>query len=301
MTHVPDRILASLEAAKTYDDLVRCLVGALTVNNMGYREVVKSDDYLAITDSLSEGSDLPAIAFETMLDKARIEEPTPWIEAYQRISVLRHASAQQVYIGGENAQVSVNNYTIPSDAAIRELWTSGLFVSHEETPAPEDPRDRHYFRYLGQSLMQSMVTFILFTLVATVGMTIVLIGAALAVIHGNANASTTAPILTTIAGVVVSTCAGAIAVQAHKARKNAADEAAHVRQDIKDDKAFDRATTAIGKVNDPALRNRLFAVSAVKELGVSPDPIDLDRLLSMEPKAAKPVEGSEKKELESGD
>ncbi|MGF6886312.1 hypothetical protein ABIA39_000279 [Nocardia sp. GAS34] len=217
------------------------------------------------------------------------DQPTepvwPYSVPQQPYAAYPPQQPQQVFVDGENAHVNITyppspDYGYPYEA--------------------EDLRARYYFRFLGQSLTQATVTFILSMLVATAGMAVVLVGAALAVVHANAHASTVVPLLTGVAGIAVTTCGGAMAVQANKARKHAAEQAATVRQDMKSDQSFDRATTLIGKVDNPVLRDRLLAITAVNELGLSPNPIDLSKHLPAEPKPVEPVENSQRGQLDPG-
>ncbi len=290
---VPDTTLAALQTAKTNDDLVECLLFVLARNSDSpdHRRAVDPDTERMVRRLNRYGS-MSLSDLETALAGIRVADHSAWFQAYERVSAAEQSNSQRVYVGGDNAQINVT--TVTSSPA-------GVQIGAGFQAEAENPRARYYFRFLGQALTQSTVTFILSMLVATAGVTIVLFGAALAVTHASAKTSALPPILTSITGLAITTCGGAMAVHANRARRHAAQQAENIRQDMKSDQAFDRATTLIGQVDDPTLRNRLFALAAVNELGLSPHPIDLSEHLTIDAKPPNPIEGNTNRQLNPGD
>ncbi|MGQ4616804.1 TRADD-N-associated membrane domain-containing protein [Nocardia sp. R7R-8] len=301
---VPDSVLAALREVNTFGELWACYRAVLAYNHLKPSDVIKRSgvdenlvrnvfhDHLVKTDHY-----IPIRTFTVLLDAIGITDTEPWTGAYAAIestgpgtSPGRQFSPQQVFIAGENAHVNVSYSQQPAGPGI------GI---PDDAAARGELQARYYFRFLGQSLTQATVTFVLSMLVATAGMAIVLVGASLAVIHANEHASTVIPVLTSVAGLAVTTCGGAMAVQANKARAHATEQAENVRRDMNSDQAFDRATTLISKVNDPILRDRLFAITSVNELGLSPNPIDLAQHLAPGTQSL-PTESPSSEQLESG-
>ncbi|WP_280392801.1 TRADD-N-associated membrane domain-containing protein [Nocardia wallacei] len=296
-TAVPDSVLRALERVTTFADLWVCYLSVLVYNHLKPSDVIrrsgKKEDLVrhAYAETVANvGRYISVRSFRVLLDATGITDVAPWTRAYAGIESTSpgfNFSPQQVLVAGENAQVNVS-YGQQSESA--------------DTASPHrDLQARYYFRFLGQSLTQATVTFILSMLVAAAGMAIVLVGASLAISHASAHASTVIPVLTSVAGLAVTTCGGAMAVQANKARAHATEQAENVRRDMNSDQAFDRATTLIGKVNDPILRDRLFAITAVNELGLSPNPIDLAEHLPLGTQSALPAEDRGSGQLESRD
>lgn len=287
---VPPSVLRTLRAISTFDELWACYRTVLDYNGLKLSQIVNRCDADAIPVPVRQAlmkaqieKDNPYIstrAFTALLKATNISEVMPWTRAYAGIestSPALNISRQQVLVAGQNAQVNVS-YGQPAATADPAAVPRGEMQAH------------YYFRFLGQSLTQATVTFVLSMLVAAAGMAIVLIGAALAVIRANANASTVIPVLTSVAGLAVTTCGGLMAVQANKARAHASELAENVRRDMNSDQAFDRATTLISKVDDPTLRDRLFAITAVNEMGLSPKPLDLAQHLALRTLPGPPTE-----------
>ncbi|MCU1643106.1 MAG: hypothetical protein JWN03_3381 [Nocardia sp.] len=134
---------------------------------------------------------------------------------------------------------------------------------------------RYSFRFLNHSLWQSTITFALSMIITTAGALILLVGAGLALKHAGESRANYTGLITSLSGVVITVCGGAFTVQANKARRHATEQTEQVRRELKSDLAFDRASKQIEKIQDPALRDRLFAISALKELDLSPTPVDL--------------------------
>lgn len=151
------------------------------------------------------------------------------------------------------------------------------------------------FRFLNHSLLQSTITFALSMVITTAGALILLVGAALALKHAGEPGVNYTGIITSLSGVIITACGGAFTVQANKARAHATEQAKQVQLDLKEDLAYDRqqkkqeheqarqdqahdrATAKITNIKDDELRDRLLAISALNDLGLSPNPVDLSK------------------------
>ncbi|MEU1209432.1 hypothetical protein [Nocardia sp. NPDC005825] len=164
---------------------------------------------------------------------------------------------------GENSNVTVNQFNSYGPARFRRR--------------PMSTRQIFFFGFLRASLFQSNFTFLLSMLFTAAGAIVVLFGAVLALRHvGEADYR---GLITSGAGAVVTTCGGAFAVQAHKARKAVTEQADRVREEINKDNDFRWATAQIDKIDDPQLRDYLRAIAAQKKLGMAPSPVKQDEQL----------------------
>jgi hypothetical protein len=292
-----------LPQVSTFGELWACYMAVLAHNGLKPSDVIErsgTDSDLvrqALARAIAHADHfIPSQAFASLLIAAGIADVSPWGRAYAMLEPTYPTaySPGQAAVVGDNVS-QVNLFYSPQQAPAAPV------IAAAPPPSAGDLRARYYFRFLGQSLTQATVTFLLSMLVAASGMAIVLVGAGLAVVRANGHASTLVPVLTSVAGLAVTTCAGAIAVQANKARTHATEQAENVRRDMNSDQAFDRATTLIAKVDDPVLRDRLFAITAVNELGLSPNPIDLTQHLAPGTQSALPAENPGDGQLESGD
>ncbi|GAB2534533.1 hypothetical protein GCM10027167_44350 [Nocardia heshunensis] len=116
-------------------------------------------------------------------------------------------------------------------------------------------------------------------IITTAGSVILLIGAWLAVAHAGDPQSNYPGIITALSGIAITASGGAFTVQANRARQHATEQTDRVRDELKADLAYERASKQIAKIQDSDLRDRLLAISALKELDLSPTPVDLDRHL----------------------
>ncbi|MFE3052339.1 hypothetical protein [Nocardia sp. NPDC059239] len=155
------------------------------------------------------------------------------------------------------------------------------------------------FRFLNHSLWQSTITFALSMIITTAGAVILLLGASMALRHVGEQRVNYTGVVTGLSGVIITTCGGAFSVQANKARQHAKEQVKQVHEDLKEDLAYDRqqreqareqekkdqandrAAVKIDKIKDDDLRDRLLAISALNELGLTPNPVDLTKHLPM--------------------
>ncbi|MGV9724006.1 TRADD-N-associated membrane domain-containing protein [Nocardia beijingensis] len=190
-----------------------------------------------------------------------------WKDAWSRAIAADRARrrSQQVIVTGDNASVKV-------------VGEASASVS---TPPVELPAQRQefYFRFLGNALLQANITFLLAMLFTAAGACVTVGGAVMLLAHVGSGAAVSTPLFTTLSGLAVAGGGGAFAVHAYRARSHVTMRADQVREDIKCDVAFERATTLIDRVQDRDLKDHLLSLTAVKELGLSPAPIDLGKHL----------------------
>lgn len=202
------------------------------------------------------------------LEMRDFEDINRWLGAYDRAVraqrtdgrwIAQAPGSQSVVVEGDNAQVTVH----ASDTA--------------EPVSTRSPLQEYRFNFLRQALSQANVTFVLSMVFTTAGAVILLVGAVLALVHANSPTSNYLPLITSLAGVLITASGGAFALHAYRARRHAAEQATQVHQDLKCESAFERTSSLIDRVDDTDLRDRLLAIAAVKELGLSPNPIDLTK------------------------
>lgn len=187
-----------------------------------------------------------------------------WHRAWHDADPRRRRRSQQVIVTGDNANVKVVGET--SEKPDREVK---LPVQRQE----------FYFRFLGNAMMQANIAFLLAMLFTAAGAIVTIWGAVMLLAHVGDPTADYTPVFATLSGLVVAGGGGAFAVHAYKSRTHLATRADQVREDIQCDVAFERATILIDRVADSALKDHLLSLTAVKELGLSPTPIDLSKHL----------------------
>lgn len=203
-----------------------------------------------------------------------------WHQAWHYTDDRRRRS-QQVIVTGDNANVSVVGETNGSSEA-----STGL----------AEQRQNFYFRFLGHAMLHANIAFLLAMLFTAVGALITIWGAVMLLLHAGDTTVDYTPVIATLSGLVVAGGGGAFALHAHKTRVHLTVRADQVREDIQCDVAFERATGLIDRVADADLKDRLLSLTAVKELGLSPTPIDLNKHLPV-----KGIDSQRAAELESRD
>ncbi|MEV0360292.1 hypothetical protein AB0H71_29980 [Nocardia sp. NPDC050697] len=188
------------------------------------------------------------------------DDQQPWKDAYIRAERQRPI----VNVGGRNNIITVQS-------------GGNQTINQDTNPTTSQQRQAFFFKFLNSSLRLTTTTFVLALLFTSAAAIVTLWGAVLMV----ANIGGTfdyAPLLTTLSGLVVAAGGGALTVHAYKARNHITAEAKEVRQDIRDDTAFERATKLIALVQDPQLKDHLLSLTAAKELGLAPSPIEMSDL-----------------------
>ncbi|MBF6144209.1 TRADD-N-associated membrane domain-containing protein [Nocardia nova] len=210
-----------------------------------------------------------------------------WHRAYHDVErgIRRRRQSQQVVVTGNNAKVKV-------------VGEASASVSNPPLAKLPEQRQEFYFRFLGNALLQANIAFVLAMLFTAAGACVTVWGVVMLVMRAGASSATNyIPLIMTLSGFAVACGGGAFAVHASKARAHVATRADRVHEDIQGDVAFERATALIDRVSDPELKDRLLSLTAVKELGLSPAPIDLTKHLP-----TKRIEGAqETKVIEAGE
>ncbi|MFF8813173.1 TRADD-N-associated membrane domain-containing protein [Streptomyces pactum] len=162
---------------------------------------------------------------------------------------------------------------------------------------PADPRQDFFVGFLGQALGQARTTFRLSALFMSAGAVLVLVGGALALASAGDPQADYLPVATALGGVMITGGGGAFALRADRARRHLAEQAERVHESMRADLTLGQTLGLIDRVDDQALRDRLKSVTAMRVLGLGPDPDTVTgRLLpqAVEPGAAegeRPVGG----------
>ncbi|MEV0245845.1 hypothetical protein AB0H76_04555 [Nocardia sp. NPDC050712] len=206
--------------------------------------------------------------FEGVLEG--LEMPTELVLSWQNAYVILEQRfiqpTQQVIVTGNNANVEVNSSQTAPGADSRHLEL-GI------------QRQKFYFRFLQQALSQAETTF-RFSVIFTIASALVLLaGAILTLIHADDESIQYPAIVTGLSGLLITTCGGAFAVRASRARDHLTRQADVIYEDIQSDHAMERANALINDVNDIELRDRLKSITAIQAMGLSPQPINLEKHL----------------------
>ncbi|MFH8368490.1 hypothetical protein [Streptomyces sp. NPDC018031] len=145
-------------------------------------------------------------------------------------------------------------------------------VSEREPEDPADRRQTFFFDFLGQALGQARTSFRLSALFMSAGAVLVLVGGALALAGANDPNAGYLPVLTSLAGAVITSCGGAFALHANRARRHLTAQAERVHEGMRADLTLGQTLGLIDRVDDPDLRDRLKSVAALRALGLGPDP-----------------------------
>jgi hypothetical protein len=173
--------------------------------------------------------------------------------------------------------------------AERVLQVQNVFI--EQPKGLAEKRQDFQFAFLNHTLKQSEWTFRLSVLFMSGGATIVLTGAALALVHAGKPDRSYVPLVTSLTGALITGGGGALAKHSKRARANLAKVAESNENKIDDDRNLEVAMTFIDRVEDPQERDRLNSAAAMKVLGMEVAPEGtVDRLLP----------GEQPKEIEPG-
>ncbi|KUJ66926.1 hypothetical protein ACZ90_31325 [Streptomyces albus subsp. albus] len=152
--------------------------------------------------------------------------------------------------------------------------------AHAAAPAPAATasgglttrRQDFFFSFLGQALKQAETTFRLSAVFMSAGALMVLLGAGLALANAGDPDASYLPALTSLSGALIGTCGGAFALHSGRARRHLTVQAERVHESMQADLTLDQTLALIDGVEDHALRDRLKSVTALRVLGLGPDP-----------------------------
>jgi hypothetical protein len=144
----------------------------------------------------------------------------------------------------------------------------------------DDRRQNMISRVTEQALRQHATTFRLSAIFMSAGALILLSGGGVALIRHGASTGSTAALVTSLAGVLITTCGGAFAVHASRARKHLTAQIDRIREELWTDRTLQQTLAMIERVDDPLLKDRLRSLTAVRTLGLAPSAESLiDRML----------------------
>ncbi|MEV0146315.1 MULTISPECIES: hypothetical protein [unclassified Nonomuraea] len=143
---------------------------------------------------------------------------------------------------------------------------------HEPPPDLASQRLSFFFDFLRQALKQAETTFRLSVIFMSAGAVILLTGGALALANAGNPDWSYLPLLTSLSGLLITTCGGAFALHANRARKHLTVQAERIHENIQADTTLTQALELIDRVDDPILRDRLKSFTAMRVLNLQPEP-----------------------------
>ncbi|MFF8771857.1 hypothetical protein [Kitasatospora sp. NPDC015120] len=145
-----------------------------------------------------------------------------------------------------------------------------------------------------QALRHNEMMFILSVLAMASGAGVVLTGAVLAVLHASHGETVSVALITSLAGALITTVGGALAVHTNRSRRHLAEQDDRLDAQIARDHLIEKLRGWIDRVADPETRDRLNATAAMREMGLEPDSTIVTNRVLPEPSTAVPI-------LEAGD
>ncbi|WP_123965201.1 TRADD-N-associated membrane domain-containing protein [Streptomyces sp. TLI_185] len=141
-------------------------------------------------------------------------------------------------------------------------------------------RQTFLFDFLRQALKQAETTFRLSVAFMSGGAIILLVGGALALANAGNQEWSYLPVLTSLSGLLISSCGGAFALHSNRARKHLTEQAERIHGEMRADLTLEQTLSLIDRVDDVELRDRLKSVAAMRSLGFMPEASDVaDRIL----------------------
>lgn len=263
----------ALERVETFDDLRQIFLEirrsqSISVGEVANRTSIPVSSLSSIYfDRVPSGRPMRWDSFVKVLLALEIHDIDAWHLAYRRASKAHQGatiSAPAVSVAGsENVNVTIN--------------TSHTSKASDTFTKSSQQRQEFFFRFLNHSLWLTTSTFVLALLFTSAAAVVTLWGAVIMIMNIGSPFDY-APLLATLSGLVVGAGGGALTVHAYKARTHVTKEVAEVRKDIRGDIAFERATQLIDRVQDSHTKDHLLSLTAAKELGLAPTPIDMGQL-----------------------
>lgn len=190
------------------------------------------------------------------------------------------AAEQQTAGQPPAVESSERQASISGDHALRGVQIgSGNFQVNYFTatePPAEDPRQVFLAQVRSLALKDAGRSSLLSLVFLAAGATIMLGGGVIALMRNGTSADSTAA-LTSLAGVLIGTSGGALALHSKRAQRRLAVEADRVAGELSGDHTREEALALIDRIGDPALKDRLMSVTAIKVLGLAPAPDDVAR------------------------
>ncbi|MEU8245754.1 hypothetical protein [Nonomuraea sp. NPDC048916] len=170
-----------------------------------------------------------------------------------------------------------------------------VYYGSEPRPSAESElakqRQSFFFEFLRQALKQAEATFRLSVIFMSAGAAILLTGGVLALINAGNPDWSYLPLLTSLSGLLITTCGGAFALHANRARKHLTVQAERIHENIQADSALAQALELIDRVDDPVLRDRLKSFTAMRVLNLQPEPSQVaDQLFSVQQQNSPEIE-----------
>lgn len=182
---------------------------------------------------------------------------------------------------GEDSVVHADRNTINvyASGTVIQAGRDQSVAFHRDRPNERADRDSlsksrqaFLFDFYKQALKQAGTTFRLSVIFMTIGAAIVIAGGILALTRFDAVGRDNITLLTALSGVIIGSCGGAFAVHASRARKHLTEQAEKMEREFQDDRRLEQTLRLIDEVEDPALRDRLKSVTAMRVLDLRPDP-----------------------------
>ncbi|TMR22798.1 hypothetical protein ETD86_10250 [Nonomuraea turkmeniaca] len=170
-----------------------------------------------------------------------------------------------------------------------------IYLPPESQPSAETElakqRQSFFFDFLRQALKQAEATFRLSVIFMSAGAVILLTGGVLALINAGNPDWSYLPLLTSLSGLLITTCGGAFALHANRARKHLTVQAERIHENIQADSALAQALELIDRVDDPVLRDRLKSFTAMRVLNLQPEPSQVaDQLFAAQQQSSPEIE-----------
>jgi hypothetical protein len=171
-----------------------------------------------------------------------------------------------------SGSVSTGFVVQASSGAHFNIYQAGRDKTFSEQSSLASERQKLFFEFVRQALRQSETTFRLSVIFMSGGAAIILAGGILALIHAGNPHLGYVPVVTSLTGALITTGGGALAIHSNRARKHLTEQAHGLDMKIEEDHRLEKASVLIDRVQDQGLKDRLHAMTAIRTLGMSPDP-----------------------------
>ncbi|MCO5967920.1 TRADD-N-associated membrane domain-containing protein [Actinoallomurus soli] len=177
---------------------------------------------------------------------------------------------------------SIGNLSVGGDFYQNYVW------SPAPQPKVDEQRVNFFFSFLNQALKQAETTFRLSVIFMSAGAVILLVGGALALADQHSNYL---PALTSLSGLLITSCGGAFAIHSNRARKHLTEQANRLRDEMRSDVLHEQTLALIDRVADANLQDRLKSLAAMRLLGLDPDAgVTINRLMPGDEQASREIE-----------